>query len=148
MDLAGCHLIGYEPEEIPTVKNAVKRGLCPPDIDGLRILGEDLEQLVIRDFKKPESHFNLLKLLSLPPSLNDRLVNVLASKPMICEDRCVGCGECARCCPPKAMDMSGGKPRIDRKRCIRCFCCQELCPQKAVAIKRPFMNKFMIKFLK
>ena len=72
----------------------------------------------------------------------------LASKPAMDYDICVGCGECARCCPPKAIDMSSGKPVIDTKICIKCFCCQELCPKKAVKIKRPLLNRFMIKFLK
>ena len=102
----------------------------------------------VKDYLKPESHFNLIKLISLPDALNARLINALASKPAMDYDICVGCGECARCCPPKAIDMSSGKPVIDTKRCIKCFCCQELCPKKAVKIKRPLLNRFMIKFLK
>lgn len=148
LDLSACHIIDYRPEEVDTVQNAIDRGLCPKGVKRLNILGEDIEKLVIHDFLKPESHFNLLKLISLPEALNARVVNALASRPKINDKECVGCGECARCCPPKAIDMSAGKPEIDTKRCIRCFCCQELCPQKAVKIHRPIANRLMLKVLK
>ncbi len=148
LDLASCYLIDYRPEEVDTVREAIERGLVADSAEKLEIEGEDLKPLVIRDFLKPESHFNLLKLISLPASLNAWVVNALASKPKMNYDICVGCGECARCCPPKAIDMSSGKPVINEKTCIRCFCCQELCPKKAVGIKRPPLNRFMIKFLK
>lgn len=148
LDMAACRLIDYTPDEVDTVREAVERGLVAKNADGLEIVGESLEPLVIKDFVKPESHFNLLKLISLPASLNAKLTNALASKPKMDYNICVACGECARCCPPKAIDMSSGKPVIDEKKCIKCFCCQELCPKKAVMIKRPLLNRFMIKFLK
>lgn len=148
MDLAACHLIDYKPHEVDTVREAIERGLTVESADKLEILGEALEPLVIKDFVKPESHFDLLKLVSLPASINAWLVNALASKPKMKYDECIKCGECARCCPPKAIDMSKGKPVIDEKKCIKCFCCQELCPKKAVKIERPLLNRFMLKFLK
>ena len=148
LDLAACHLIDYTVNEVDTVREAVERGLVADSAEKLEILGEDLAPLVMRDYVKPESHFNLLRLISLPASVNAWLTNALASRPKMNYDICVGCGECARRCPPKAIDMSGGKPVIDEKRCIKCFCCQELCPKKAVMIKRPLLNRFMLKFLK
>ena len=148
LDMAACRIIDYEPHEVDTLREAVERGLTAENSDGLDIKGEPIEPLVIKDFIKPESHFNLLRLISLPASLNALLTNALASRPKMDYSVCVGCGECARCCPPKAIDMTGGKPAIDTKKCIKCFCCQELCPKKAVKIKRPLLNRFMLKFLK
>ena len=146
LDYAACRLIDYGSDEVDTVAEAIRRGLFDPD--KTEIVGEELSDLVMRDYVKPESHFNLLKAVSLPPRINDIVVNMLASKPKINYRECVSCGECARCCPPKVIDMVSGKPVIDRKGCIKCFCCQELCPKGAVKIKRPLMNKFMIKILK
>ncbi len=148
LDMAACRLIDYTPDEVDTVREAVERGLVGRSADSLDIVGESLNELVIKDFLKPESHFNLLKLISLPASLNARLTNALASKPKMNYSMCVSCGECARCCPPKAIDMSLGRPVIDEKKCIKCFCCQELCPKKAVMIKRPLLNRLMLKFLR
>lgn len=148
LDLAASSIIGYSPEEVDTVIMAAKRGHCPETSAALDIRGESIESAAIPDFIKPQSHFNLLKLINLPPALNAMLVNKLASKPEIKYDKCVCCGECARCCPPQAISMETKLPVIDKTKCIRCFCCQELCPKSAVVIKRPLLNKFMIKFLK
>ncbi len=146
LDYTACRIIDYSLDDVDTVADAAKRGLFDPD--ETEILGERIEPLIIRDYVKPESHFNLLKLLKLPPGLNAKVTSILSSRPEMNHDKCISCGECARCCPPKAIDMSGGKPVINRKACIKCFCCQELCPKGAVNIKRPLLNRFMLKFLK
>lgn len=148
LDMAACKIIGYEPDEVETVAEAVRRGLIPDKPDKLEILGEDINKLVIKDFAKPESHFNLLKLLSLPPVLNAAVENMLASRPKPLYNKCIGCGECMRCCPPKAINMKDHKPVIDKRKCIRCFCCQELCPKHAMVIHRPAFNRLMLKILK
>ena len=148
LDMAASAVIGYEPEEVDTVRIAAERGHTPKTTDGLTVLGLPIDEVMIHDYVKPESHFNLLKLVNLPAALNARVVSMLSSRPGIDHKKCVSCGECARCCPPKAISMESGAPVIDRQKCIKCFCCQELCPKSAVYIKRPMLNKFMIKFLK
>ncbi len=146
MDLVCTNLIDYAPEEVETVMGAYKRGLFTKNISEVEILGEKLEPLVIKDFKKPDTHFDLLKLLPLPSAVRAWITDIAGSRPKINYDECIGCGECSRCCPPKAIVMEKNKPRIDKKACIKCFCCQELCPKKAVKIKRSFVNKVMLKF--
>ena len=148
LDMAACKIIGYTPDEVDTVKEAVERGLVCKLPDELELIGDDINSFVISDFKKPESHFNLLKLLSLPESMNKFVTGILSSRPKVNYKECVGCGECMRCCPPKAITMVKGKPVIDKEKCIKCFCCQELCPKKAVKIHRSIINKFMIKVLR
>ena len=130
LDLASCYLIDYAPNEVDTVREAIERGLVCDSAEKIDIAGEDIKPLVMKDYLKPESHFNLIKLISLPDALNARLINALASKPAMDYDICVGCGECARCCPPKAIDMSSGKPVIDTKRCIKCFAVKSFAPKK------------------
>ena len=144
IDKTACTLIDYTADEVDTVREAVERKL----VGEIEITGEPIEPLIMRDYVKPESHFNLLKLVSLPPALNAWVTNALASRPKMDYSMCVSCGECARVCPPKAISMESSKPVIDKTKCIKCFCCQELCPKKAVKIHRPLMNRFMLKFLK
>ncbi len=148
LDLAASAVIGYDASEVDTVRISSERGHIPPSADMLDIRGENINSVKISDFIKPESHFNLLKLINLPPALNSMLVNKLSSRPKMEYDKCVSCGECARCCPPHAISMDTGRPVIDKSKCIRCFCCQELCPKSAVKIARPLLNKFMVKFIK
>ena len=148
LDLAACKIIDYMPDEVATVKEGIRRGLIPETAEELEIIGEDIDRLVIKDYVKPESHFNLLKLLNLPASVNSAVENMLSSRPKPDYGMCIGCGECARDCPPKVIKMVNRKPVIDKKKCIRCFCCQELCPVHAMKIHRSILNKFMIKILK
>ena len=148
LDLAACEIIGYAPGEVATVKEAIGRSLIPESADMLEIFGEPLKSVRMDDVKKPESHFNLLQLLNLPPKLNSFVEGLLASRPRPDYSMCVGCGECARDCPPKAIKMVDKKPVIDKSECIRCFCCQELCPVHAMKIHRSIVNKFMVKVLK
>ncbi|MDA8163743.1 MAG: glycyl-radical enzyme activating protein [Desulfobacteraceae bacterium] len=44
--------------------------------------------------------------------------------------RCIGCHECVRACPEKAVD--GGPGRIDRGRCTACGACVDACPATAL----------------
>ncbi len=148
VDLAACYIIDYTPDEVDTVKEAYERGLIPKSAVELEILGEDMRKLVVKDYKKPESHFNLLRLLSLPPSVNSWVIKRFAAKPMIDYDGCIGCGECFRDCPPKAIEMVSRRPVINEDKCIKCFCCQELCPQKTIKIKRSWFNRAMLKILR
>lgn len=145
LDLAACTIIGYDPKEVDTVLDSINRGLTAKEPI---IKGELIENVLIKDFEKPESHFNLLKLISLPDALNAKLTSALASRPQINTDKCVGCGECMRCCPPHAIEMLNKRPKINTSVCIKCFCCQELCPKQAVQIKRPLLNKIMLSLLK
>jgi len=146
LDLVCTHLMDYSPEAVETVRQAYERGLCTKNIGELNILGEALEKLVMYDYKKPDTHFDLLKIVPLPQSVKAAIENMASARPRINFDECIGCGECFRCCPPKAIDMVDQKPRINKKACIKCFCCQELCPKQAVKIKRSLLNRIMLKF--
>lgn len=148
LDLAACRLIDYRPDEVPTLNNAISRGLCPQTADDLDILGEDITPLIMKDFKKPESHFDLLKLVPVPAAVRAWITEHLSSRPEMDYEKCIGCGECARCCPPQAIDIKNRRAVIRRDACIKCFCCQELCPKQAVYIKRSLLNRAMLKFLK
>ena len=135
-DLAGTDLIGLKPGEILTVKQAIERGLCPKSADELEMLAETLADYRVADYRTVQVRKEELLQGRVPRCLEKPLYRMLQPKPVFQEKDCIGCGECMRDCPPKAIRMEKGKPRVDLKRCIRCFCCQELCPKKAVAIKR------------
>ncbi|MBQ9951222.1 MAG: DUF362 domain-containing protein [Clostridia bacterium] len=146
LDLVCADVIGVTMNDVPTIRAAHERGLCPATSAELNIAG-DLDGLRIPDFKNILSHRGLQfqGSGSLMSRLTGRVISVaLSSKPDVVEkNKCVGCGVCAGICPAHAIAIRDKLPKIDRKKCIRCFCCQEFCPKGAMVVKRPLIAKLL-----
>jgi nitroreductase/NAD-dependent dihydropyrimidine dehydrogenase PreA subunit len=56
----------------------------------------------------------------------------LPVKTTINADQCIGCGECARVCPTRAIAMDNGVARIVGERSLYCGHCVAVCPVGAV----------------
>lgn len=141
-DVVGAELIGMNIDGLPTLQAAYERGFAPASSKNLRVYG-DIRALTVDDFKAPPvrgSSFmrkgNVLHFISKA---------ALEHKPTLKTRHCIGCGECARMCPAKAIEMKNKKPHINREKCIRCFCCQEFCPRAAMVAHRPLAAKALNK---
>ena len=53
-------------------------------------------------------------------------------KPSVSEEKCIGCGRCARNCAHKAIAFFNQKARIDSDKCVGCGRCIAVCPFDAV----------------
>lgn len=143
IDVVACNIINLDPNKVPTVQRCVEREFIEKDFSDVCVLGEKVEDKVIKDFKIP-SNRSISFLRGIVPKSVEIFVNKkLAGKPVINYKECVKCGECSRVCPPKVISMENKGPVIDLDHCIRCFCCHELCPKKAVDLKRPFVFRFL-----
>ena len=143
LDVVCASLVGIEPERVPTIQRAVERGLCSYSLDDIKLLGDSFDELRIDDFKLPvtgEISF-LHRVFGSNSNLASLLNHHLGPKPYFNHDKCIGCRDCQRYCPPQAIEMINKKPVVDIKKCIRCYCCQELCPKKAVEIRRSWFFK-------
>ncbi len=139
LDLVASHIMGYEIDDVLTVKNSILRGLCPESHDAVTVIGESVEKYV-SVFKRPDSSAGGL-IKQMPDLFGGRLRKMLEPRPVIRKKKCIGCGECAKCCPRETISIIDKKAVIKYDKCIKCYCCQELCPMKAVEIKRnPFMK--------
>ena len=146
LDLAATALVGITPDEAPTIAESIARGLCPASVEGLRLVGDDFEAMKIHDLVKPPLGTpDFLDRKWIPKRLSHALNAYLAPIPRFDTQICVGCGECMRRCPAKAIEMKDGYPQLTKQKCIHCFCCQELCPKKAIVSKRSALMKFVLK---
>ncbi len=146
LDAVAADLIGLKARQVPTIRKSIERGLCPSGAGAIAVLGENPDEVRVADFKKPtvKVAFNFYAIL-LPKFLKKRLNNVIKPKPTFEWQKCLGCGMCAKACPPKAIAMKDGRPSVDLSLCIRCFCCHELCAHGAVGISRPWFIKMLLR---
>lgn len=142
-DLISAELIGLTANKVPTLAIAEERGLCPKRGD-IELFGS-LDGLIVEDYDNIERPNNI-EFLSGLVGFKGKFVSSLfracmASRPKLKKSECVGCRECFKICPAKAITMVNNKPKIDRTKCIRCFCCQEFCPKGALKVHRPIVAK-------
>lgn len=71
-------------------------------------------------------------------------------KPEVNKDKCIGCGECAKWCPTKAIRIKGKKAVIGKNKCMGCGECTVTCENKAIAIRwddnATFVQERMVEF--
>ncbi|MCE5235951.1 MAG: DUF362 domain-containing protein [Clostridiaceae bacterium] len=141
LDLAAAHLIGLNKDDVPTLRAAHMRGLIPESADKLAVYGE-LSEFAVSDFKLiPKQRLESWGFKS--KIFGNLAAHVLASRPLVYKNACVGCGECKNACPADAIAIEKKLARIDREKCVRCFCCQEFCPKSAIQVHRPFTARLM-----
>ena len=149
LDLAAAHLVGLDPQRVPTLRAAISRGLCPEHFSDLDVSG-DGQDVLVADFlfSDGKRDIQFRNKGSDRQFVSSFLRFVLKSKPVLHKRHCVGCCKCANICPAKAITMKNGKPRIDRKKYIRCFCCQEFCPRGAMRVHRTWLARLLTVFSK
>ncbi len=141
LDLVCSAIMGIEPEKIPVLVQAKKRGLIASSLSEIEIRGEKLEDLIRKDLQIPSTKRGIHFL----DHLGGRFLKKLLEPKISFSSACVKCGFCAKICPAKAITMHGNSqpPTVQHQNCIRCYCCHELCPSAAVNIKRFFLLNFL-----
>ena len=148
LDLVLAALIHMNREDVPTLEAAYERGLIPGTVAELNVT-KGWEQFICPDFETIGVKRGLLftnEAAGIVGKLWSRILKAAVQpRPQVKKEDCIGCGECSKVCPAKAITMIDKKPSIDYTKCIRCFCCQEFCPIGAMKVRRTGISKFLEK---
>jgi uncharacterized protein (DUF362 family)/Pyruvate/2-oxoacid:ferredoxin oxidoreductase delta subunit len=146
LDVVATHLIGLKPEKVPTIMVAREQGLVSR-MEELKLLGDSRTLWRIQNFVIPKTAgVNYFDRVPLPQGVKRFLINRVRPRPVFQHGQCIGCSDCVRICPPKALVLNEeNRPQVDYEACIRCFCCHELCPHKAIEIVKPRLARKLFK---
>ena len=168
LDSVCAAMVGFAPREVGTTSVAADRGLTPGHLEGLELVGEPLESLVVSDFVRGIQ-------ASVDPGLVPRAMRWVLGVSEAASDgydedasersvmhalshswlwrqlvatpragpECTACGFCVRHCPVDAIEIIDGRAHMDTRKCIRCYCCHELCPALAVELYRPLLGRLV-----
>lgn len=131
VDKTVCTLLGLDPQQLLTYRQADQMGICPNEIH----VNGNLE--IIDDFVFPK-----LNSLSLgPEAVRTFMRKYVIQRPIIDQKACKICGDCWGICPADAVVHDVHGVRVDTEKCIRCYCCIEVCPHAAIHAKEPILGK-------
>lgn len=150
LDAVAAEIIGLPRENNPFLLEAERTGRFPHHISQVELVGEDISQLRVPDFKFPPTiyegtglgdHLNWWQRL-LEPAFKD----ALTLKPRISREKCQACAACHGACPASAITLEKHEKKpyaeIDDDKCIRCYCCHEMCQEKAVYLHKSLLYRF------
>ena len=137
LDVVLASIMGLEALDVPTNREAARRGLGTADIKSIQIAGESLRDHTGRPFVLPAASL----LVKIPLPFIEFAKKFIRFYPRVNRKICTGCGACAHACPVKIIAVGDRRRRIDYSKCIACFCCQECCPVSAIRVERSFFAK-------
>ncbi len=139
IDWTAASIIGYKPEKIPYLADAMQRIGKNPENPEYSCGPESIQTVRAENFKLlPYEMAHPSALKALPGFLQKLAVSATMRRPIFHEKKCIGCSACVKICPGKALVLdrkaSGiNKILIDDAACITCFCCHEVCPVNAIS---------------
>jgi len=142
LDYVAVNLVGLNVKKVFTVTEGFKRGYGVKSSDEIRITGEPLEDMRIKDFKAPRT--SIMGGVMWPVT-SPTVKNLFVEKPVPRADACTLCYNCMTVCPAGAITKveDARVPKYNYRKCIRCFCCMETCPEAAIDLKKGALQWLM-----
>lgn len=132
-DHAVCDLVGYPPEQLPTL--AAADVLALPHRPTL-VNGNGRAPAALQLPASGVTHFG-------PEWLQPLLRRHLIRRPVADPEACRLCGECWQFCPANAIRCHDDRLKFDYNACIRCYCCIEVCPHGAMVSAETTAGKWL-----
>jgi len=140
IDTVMAKIIGIEPFDVLSTKEAALRKLGIGEINSIEILGERLNDVIDKTFLLPSSSLIRKK---IPKPIIALVKKFIRYYPYPVRDKCIRCAACIKICPNKCVSMSKEGIVFDYEKCIACFCCQEACPEAAIKVKKSLLAKLI-----
>jgi uncharacterized protein (DUF362 family)/ferredoxin len=139
LDSVMARIMGLEPLDVPTTKEAAQRALGCADIQSIEIKGCEWPQVIGKPFALPSA--SIKKRITKP--ILKLAAKLIKYYPCVEQDHCTACAACIEACPEKIIRMHKGRIVIDYSKCIACFCCQECCPSSAITLRKSLLAKWV-----
>lgn len=132
-------IMGIEPTDVFSTKEAASRRLGTADINFITIVGEKLERVIGEPFLLPTTSIKK----KLPKPIINIAKKLIKYYPCVERDNCIRCAACIQACPSKCISMRKNRIVFNYSKCIACFCCQEACPASAIKIKKSILARMI-----
>ena len=133
LDVIAAKMIGYDPEKLPILLQAKKRGMIK-NFEDIQVLGEIIpikfKKLVKKDLNRTFNKDGIF--------IKDTYVDL-----SIDDSKCTRHKSCIYACPVDAIKEVHGKIVLDTSVCINCYYCTFVCPEKAIKFMPSPTNKFI-----
>lgn len=140
LDAVASKIIGLDPLQVLTTKYADERGLGVGQLENIKIIGERIQDVRIRDFKQSAIAIGLIR-KKIPAFVHAFIQDQLILMPKIIEKKCNACWECVDICPAGAAQKQADSARIEDSLCIHCMCCHEVCRFHSIKLKQKFFGR-------
>lgn len=150
LDWTCASLVGYKPENILNLKDALDRGIWLKDPKDIVILGASIEDVQPKSFKIVHETQLAITLRKMIPSWLDTIAETVLVKNVHFNNRkCIRCGKCLEICPAQILSFKYKNEKLDesekqknknkfvtinRAKCLHCYCCHEICPVEAIKL--------------
>lgn len=145
LDVVACEIIGLDRKHNPLLIEAEKRGLHPNRIEDVEVIGPDLAEFRVKDYKFPATFFEGAGMGGLSwwqKALSPLFKTGMTLKPVVNPKKCTACGVCRDACPEDAITIiEKNHAHINRDLCIRCYCCHEMCQYSAIDLQKSMLYR-------
>ena len=146
LDVVAGEIMGIDRKQNSIIMEAEQRDLQPNRLEDIEVIGADLAEVKVPDFKPPQvapGNFGLDPMPWHQQILQPFFKNAYTVRPRVIWERCIACGTCIEGCPVEAISFVKEKAFIDDDKCIRCYCCHELCPEEAIGLHSSWLYQLL-----
>ncbi len=146
LDVAATEIMGLKRTENPVIMEAERRALKPNRLEDIEVIGADLADVRVPDFKRTRVSAGTFGLDRMPwyqRLLEPLFKNAFTVQPRVIWHRCIACGTCIEGCPMEAISFVDERASIEDDKCIRCYCCHEICPEEAIGLHSSWLYQLI-----